>query len=486
MRRSVALGAPLNLLLIGSGFSWLAMASPAAAASPNPTTGSLGVTVVANSVDSSSYPTVSVNLSIFDKATGRPERAPETVLGAGNVSLSPAGQVTSVSASTADIPAAYVLDLDTSGSMGEKGSPSMARAKALAQAFVAHLGANDYVRLLTFDVTTKASPDWLKGNDPALAANIGKVNWEVGKTNLTDAFQKAVYWASTGLPPTVDRREIVMITDANLADNDLPKRTKDVNDLHKSAPPIFVVGLLPLPSSAAGATMSGELSSLGTDTEGNYETADTTDAATQAPTLFQEAWASTKSTWQVTFSADPVPADAQVDKELTIHDAQGATGTATVTYNSAGLFTTTKLNLDLPDGATVTRDQTVTFSIGGYTTWKGGYQLQLFVDCDPRPQIAHCSPIGSPEVSGGQSGSLAWSMSVASLAQGVHIAYARLAVTYEGKQYFSTATLSFTRSGTTWNPGAVILTFGIGVAFIGAFFIAARRRSARRRQRRAL
>ena len=78
-----------------------------------------------------------------------------------------------------------------------------------------------------------------------------------------------------------------MITDATLADNDLPKRAKDVNDLHKSAPPIFVVGLLPLPSSAAGATMSGELSSLGTDTEGNYKTADTTDAATQAPSLFQ-------------------------------------------------------------------------------------------------------------------------------------------------------------------------------------------------------
>ena len=196
MRCSAALAVPLNSLLIASAFTWLVMASPAVAASPNPTTGSLGVTVVDNSVDSSAYPTVTVNLSIFDKATGRPERAPETALGTGNVSLSPAGQVASVSESTADIPAAYVLDIDTSGSMGEKGSPSMARAKALAQAFVAHLGANDYVRLLTFDVATKASPDWLKGNDPALATNIGKVNWETGKTNLTDAFQKAVYWAN--------------------------------------------------------------------------------------------------------------------------------------------------------------------------------------------------------------------------------------------------------------------------------------------------
>ena len=113
-----------------------------------------------------------------------------------------------------------------------------------------------------------------------------------------------------------------------------------------------------------------------------------------------------------------MPADAQVDEVLTIHDAQGATGTATATYNSAGLFTKTKLNVDLPDGATFTHDQTVTFSVGGYATWTGGYQLQLFVDCDPRPQAAHCSPAESPEVSGGQSGSLVWSMNVASMAQG--------------------------------------------------------------------
>jgi hypothetical protein len=180
-----------------------------------------------------------------------------------------------------------------------------------------------------------------------------------------------------------------------------------------------------------------------------------------------------------------VPADSQVNEGLAIHDAQGATGTATVSYNSAGLFTKTQINADLANEAAVTRDQTVNISAGGYTTWTGGYQIELFLDCDPQPQSAHCSPLESPEVSGGQSGSLAWSLSVASMAQGSHHAYARLAVTYNGKQYFYTKQRDFTRSGTTWNVAAIILTFGIAVPLVAAFFIASRRRGARPNRRKA-
>ena len=49
------------------------------------------------------------------------------------------------------------------------------------------------------------------------------------------------------------------------------------------------------------------------------------------------------------------------------------------------------------------------------------------------------------------------------MTQGRHHAYVRLAVTYNGVQYFSpTTTLDFTRSGTTWNIAAVILVGGAG------------------------
>lgn len=482
MRRSATSNARVGFLMGVVALGWVALASPAAAASPNPTTGSLGVTVVDNSVDSSAYPTVTANLSIFDKATGRPE----TALDPGNVSLDPSGKIATFDSFTADNPAAYVLDIDTSGSMLDAGS--MVRAKALAKAFVAHLGDNDYVRLLTFDVTTKASPNWLKGNDPSLAraidkVDITKVKGKTQKTKLMEGIAQAGYWANTGLPKGVERREVVMITDASPEDNDLPGKPKDLNDALKSSPPTFVVGLLA--PAKVGATLSGDLSLVGTDTGGLYKTADSADAATQAPTLFKEAWENTKSTWKVTFSTDPVPADSQVNEGLAIHDAQGATGTATVSYNSAGLFTKTQINADLANGATVTRDQTVNISAGGYTTWTGGYQIELFLDCDPQPQAAHCSRLESPEVSGGQSGSLAWSLSVASMAQGSHHAYARLAVTYNGKQYFYTKQRDFTRSGTTWNVAAIILTFGIAVPLVAAFFIASRRRGARPNRRKA-
>jgi hypothetical protein len=72
------------------------------------------------------------------------------------------------------------------------------------------------------------------------------------------------------------------------------------------------------------------------------------------------------------------------------------------------------------------------------------------------------------------------------MTQGKHHAYVRLAVTYEGVQYFSpTTTIDFTRSGTTWNIAAVILVGGVSVLLIGAFFIASRRRGSRSKQRSA-
>ena len=489
MRRSAPAAGRLHVLLIVSAFAWLALAIPAAAANPTatpaataaPSAPTLTVTTVAGSIDSSAYPSVSVNLSIVDSVTSRPE----TALDASNVSLSPAGKVTPPSASTADVPAAYILDVDTSGSMGDNPA-RMVRAKALATAFVAHLGANDYVKLLTFDVGTSEITGWLRGNDPALADSVknkvvAKPDGKTGVTNLTEGIVQATNLANVNLPAGVQRREVVLITDADSTDNDLPTSPADLKLKLQNSPPVFVVGLLP--ASKVGSVLSGDLSDVGIDTGGKYQTSDSTkDAATDAATLFQPAWASTKSTWKVAFSADPIPSDKSATEQLTIHDAAGASGTTTLTYPSTGLFSKSQLNVaGLASGASVTRDQTVTVSASGYTAWKGGYQVQLFFDCDPQPQASKCSATETADTA-----PLTWPITVATMTQGRHHAYVRLAVTYNGVQYFSpTTTLDFTRSGTTWNIAAVILVGGIAVLLIGAFFIASRRRGARRNQRRA-
>jgi hypothetical protein len=229
--------------------------------------------------------------------------------------------------------------------------------------------------------------------------------------------------------------------------------------------------------------LSGDLTDVGIDTGGKYQTSDSSkDASTDAATLFQPAWASTKSTWKVAFSADPIPSDKSATEQLTIHGAAGASGSATLTYPSTGLFSKSQINVaGLANGASVTRDQTVTISAAGYTAWKGGYQVQLFYDCDPQPQAAKCIPTKTSN-----SATLTWPIPVATMPQGSHHVYVRLAVTYNGVQYFSpTTTLDFTRSGTTWNIAAVILVGGIAVLLIGAFFIASRRRGSRSKQRSA-
>jgi hypothetical protein len=485
MRRNVLSARRPSVLLIASAFTWLALALPAVAASPTatpaataaPSAPTLTVTTVAGSIDSSAYPSVSVNLSIVDSVTSRPETALDTT----NVSLSPAGKVTGVSASTADVAAAYILDIDTSGSMYENPA-RMVRAKALATAFVAHLGANDYVKLLTFDVGTSVITGWLQGNDPALTAKIkNEVVAKPGVTNLTEGIVQATNLANVNLPAGVQRREIVLITDADSADNDLPTSPADLKLKLQDSPPFFVVGLLP--ASKVGSVLSGDLTDVGIDTGGKYQTSDSSkDASTDAATLFQPAWASTKSTWKVAFSADPIPSDKSATEQLTIHGAAGASGSATLTYPSTGLFSKSQINVaGLANGASVTRDQTVTISAAGYTAWKGGYQVQLFYDCDPQPQAAKCIPTKTSN-----SATLTWPIPVATMPQGSHHVYVRLAVTYNGVQYFSpTTTLDFTRSGTTWNIAAVILVGGIAVLLIGAFFIASRRRGSRSKQRSA-
>jgi hypothetical protein len=446
------------------------------------------------SLDSSDYPNVSVNLSIFDQATGRPVAAPDRKLDTSSFSLNPAGQITGVSESTADVPARYVLDIDTSGSMGEH-PERMTRAIALAKAFVGHLGDNDYVKLLTFDKTTSAASPWLKGNDPALVTAIGNVKVPAVHqiTNLSDGVKQAAIWANSADGPSVDRREVVIITDADSADNDLPKTTQTLGaalEAQKS-PPVFMVGLIPLP---VGDSLGSALADVGTQTGGSYQTSDTTkDATTEAATLFAPEWNSTKSTWKVSFTTDPVPGPTQPTETLTVHDTNGDAGTAPpLDYPSTGLFSKTQIdvkradNSDFGDNPTLTANEKITASVGGYSSWKDGYSLELYVDCgmvNDKVDLTGCS-LSAPSPTNGAA--LEWTIPVTKMAQGHHYAVVRLVASYGGKGYPGpTRTIDFERSGTTWNAAVVVLVGGAAVLLVGAFFITAQRRGGRRTKRAA-
>lgn len=495
MRLSTFSMARLNLLLIASALGWLTLASPAATAGPSPSPspsatpapGTLGVTVLG--VDDSHYPDIGVTMSIVDSATGRPEKA----LATSNVELNPTAKVTAVTAATAstsDLPAAYVIAIDCSFSManlrnGSSGPTFMDQARSLANAFMAGLGPNDVVKIVSFDqadtpskVAVPTETAWLKKGDPVIASSIAGIKYEYYGSPLS-AWLLAASNIAKAAPQGVSRRAMIFITDANSGDKD-GSVTPDLRT--KLGPPTFLIGL----QSAAnvGPEMTQNLSDVATYTGGSYQTA----AADADPTaLFKPVLLTTHSTWNVTFSTDLVPSTVTPSETLTIHDAQGSTGAATVTFASTGLFTKSQVQVDgLADNATVTADQKVTVSLSGYTSWKGGYELELYLDCDPQPQGAHCSPLAKPVVSGGQGAPLTWQILVATMPQGLHHAYARYVVTYDNVQYFSpTTTLDFTRSGTTWNIAFVILVGGIAVLLIGAFFIASRRRGAPRTGKRA-
>jgi hypothetical protein len=472
-RKAIAVGR-LNVALFVVALSWLAFASPAAsadptaspAASPGATPGSvpgtLGVTLV-RSVDDSSYPSVSANLSIVDAVTGRAE----TALDPGNVAPDPIAKITAVSPSTASLPAAYVVLLDTSGSMvnpAADGKTYMVHAKSVAKAFVAGVGADDLVKLVTFDEHSVEKTGWLKGNDANLSKAIDAVQSEAKRTFVSDGLVQATKIAN-GRPSGYDRRAVVVITDASPADKDTNLSSATMRQ--QLGPPTFVVGLLP--PAQVGQDLTQLLSDVATYTGGSYASADSNP---DTATLFKPVLASAQSTWKVIFSTDLTPDGNSHQEVLNITDAQQRTGTATLTYHSGGLSLISPLTVTgLKAGDIVTADSTVTISVGGTKAWKDA-RVDLFVDCDP----SKCSPTLTSS-----NNPLTWRLSVASLTQGSHRIAMRLTTTDDqGLHYSSDQDLSFTRSGTTWNLAAVILIGGIGLLAIVAAFIASRRRSVKR------
>jgi Mg-chelatase subunit ChlD len=443
--------------------------SPAASpgATPGAVPGTLGVTLV-GSVDDSNYPIVSANLSIVDAVTGRPEAA----LDPSNVAPDPIAKITAISSSTASLPAAYVVVLDTSGSMvnpAADGKTYMAHAKGLATTFVAGVGPDDLVKLVTFDEHSVEKTGWLKGNDANLSKAIDAVVSETKRTFVSDGLVQAAKIAN-GRPSGYDRRAVVVITDASPADKDANLSSATMRQ--QLGPPTFVVGLLP--PAQVGPDLTQLLSDVATYTGGSYASAD---ANPDTATLFNPVWASAQSTWKVTFSTDLAPDGNSHQEVLNITDAQQRTGTATLTYHSGGLSLISPLKVEsLASGDAVTADRTVTISVGGTKTWKDA-RVDLFVDCDP----SQCSPTLTSS-----NNPLTWRLSVASLTQGSHRIVMRLTTTDDqGAHYTAQQELAFSRSGTTWNLAAVMLIGGLGLLAIGAVFIASRRRGVKASRRSA-
>ena len=459
MRRDVAFVTRFGPLVALIGVSWLIGTQPALGANP------LAI-AIAGPVDDSAYPTVSVTLSIVDGVTGRPVTALDASSVAVQDSAGPA-TVEDVTGSSASVPSAYVLELDTSGSMLDAAGPGqsyMERAKVLARAFVAGLGPGDLVRLVTFDAAPKTKTGWLKRDDPALGAAIGAVQAEHQPTRVSAALVAASLVAD-GRPQGIDRRAVVLITDTNPADKDANLSVGAMRS--KLGPPAFVIGLRP--ARDVGPELGQLLSDVATYTGGAYVAAG---PKPDPSTLFKAAWMSTRATWTVRVRTDAAPDGASHDVTLVLTDALQRAGRVTFTYRSGHLLVVSPLVVGgLANGDDLTTDRTVTFAAGG-RAWRDA-RIDLFLDCDP----GACAPLLTAD-----GGPLSWRIIAGALAQGSHTAIVRLTVhDSQSRQYSDQLRIAFLKSGTTINLEVAILIGGIALVAISATFTAMQRR--RRRSR---
>ena len=424
--------------------------------------GSLALATVGN-VDSSAYPTIGITISLADAVTGRPSVG----LTSGSIAVNdPTGPVTvlDVTPTSISVPSAYVLELDTSGSMLDdagSGQTYMERAKALARAFVAGLQPTDLVRVITFDVSASTKTGWLKKGDPAVSAAIASVGARRQPTYVSAALVAASSIAD-GRPKGIDRRAVVLITDADPADKDPNLAAPTMRN--KLGPPTFIVGLRP--SADVGTELGNLLSDVATYTGGGYVEAGKTP---DPMTIFQPAWSSTRSGWAIHFRADAAPDTASHPVTLTITDASQRVGQLALTYQSGPLLAVSSLAFGgLASGDVIDTDRTVTVTTGG-KTWPDA-RIDLFLDCRP----SSCQPFLSAD-----NAPLTWRLAAGPLAQGSHVVTARLTVRdAQGHQFVDAIELDFSRSGTTLNLQVVFLIGGIALIAMGGTYTAGRRRRA--------
>jgi hypothetical protein len=425
---------------------------PGASASPS-SAAALTISVV-GAVDDSAYPQVSLTLSVTETATGRPEAS----LRAGDIAFDPVVSDVTATSSSSALPSAYVLMLDTSGSMENVGPDGKTRRidteASLATAFLSGLGANDQVDLVTF-ASTSTDTGWLRPTDPSLAAVIAGIKPN-GTTHISAALEAGSQMASA-TPAGIVRRAVVLITDADTADNDAALTPDQMRG--KLGAPSYVVTL--------AASPPANLDNVVAVTGGALLDAR---SGTDPKSLFSPVLTATHSTWKVGFRTDATPDGKAHQQTLSVNDSSGRAGSVTFSYVAGGLPSLTNISIEgLHDGDTITADRSVKVSVTGSRTWPHT-RLDLYLDCDP----ATCPPTATAT-----DGLLSWQIIAGPMKQGPHTILVRLTVTdAQGNAYGpEDLKLTFNRSGTSWNLAAAFLVGGAALIAIGSVFIASRRRS---------
>ncbi len=268
-------------------------------------------------VNASQMPTVTVTANVFDNLN-----QPISGLTTDNFALigdfATKAQITSVeNISDNNLPFAVVLVIDVSTSMG--GSPGLApidRAKAAAHAFIANIGPNDPVAIMTFSSRTRLVQDYTT-DKPTLNSVIDNLSVG-GKTALYQAGYDAIEAAAKSPAP---RRAVVLLSDgAEYGGASQVARDAAAQDALVRGVPVYTIGL----GYGIDRTYLQQLSS-GTNAH-FYESPN----ADQLTKIYTDLAALLRSQYVITLNA-PLPLDGtQYTLDLEVTTPQGTADASAV------------------------------------------------------------------------------------------------------------------------------------------------------------
>jgi hypothetical protein len=426
--------------------------------------GELKVAVVGE-VNSTAYPRVEAVLSVVDAITGRPV----TDLPASSVTITDEAGATQVlelkptRATEAVAATAYVVAVDTSAAMrsvGPSGKTHLQRTVELLQQFVARLGSNDQVRLVFFSSgVDTARTGWVFRGDPTLQAAIGALQTTSDRADLAKALGGAASLAQQA-PSDIPRRAVVLFTATNDGRSVPAMNDQAIKDLRT---PFYTFGLGGRPDQNLGLF----LDNVATQSEGG--TWDVDGPVSDSAAL-DRLFELTQRAWTVRFVADALPDGEFHDITVTVRDAAARAGDGHYRYRAGRLTKVTPIDFrGIEPDERVESDREIEVSASGGKQWKT-MKLELFRDCDP----GICKPA---EASDGTA--IKYRLMVGPLDQGSHRLTARLTVSDGEREFVDTATVRFTRGGTTFNFGVMFLFGGIAIVAIGITVVGARRRQMR-------